>query len=91
MLNVREPDRVPVNLPVGNLPLKMFGVTSHDAMYNPEKAYEAAAKFNAKYGVELETNAMPWSMPGKVYSPKALTLYQASTRAWRWSLVRRRI
>jgi uroporphyrinogen-III decarboxylase len=64
--NVKEPDRVPVSLPVGNLPLKMFGVTSYDAMYNPEKAYEAAAKFNAKYGAELETSAMPWTMPGKV-------------------------
>ena len=73
--NVKEPDRVPVNLPVGNLPLKMFGVTSFDAMYNPEKAYEAAAKFNAKYGAELETTAMPWAMPGKVLELLDYKLY----------------
>ena len=35
--NVREPDRVPVNLPVGNLPLRMAGVNSHSAMYDYEK------------------------------------------------------
>jgi uroporphyrinogen-III decarboxylase len=73
--NVREPDRVPVNLPVGNLPMKMNGVTSYDAMYNPEKAYEAAAKFNEKYGKELETTAMPWAMPGKVLELLDYKLY----------------
>jgi uroporphyrinogen-III decarboxylase len=72
---VKEPDRVPVNLPVGNLPLKMFGVTAYDAMYNTERAYEAAAKFNAKYGKELETTAMPWSMPGKVLELLDYKLY----------------
>src|SRR4030042_1679578 len=73
--NVREPDRVPVNLPVGNLPMKMFGVTSYDGMYNSEKAYEAAAKFNAKYGVELEITAMPWAMPGRVLELLDYKLY----------------
>jgi uroporphyrinogen-III decarboxylase len=73
--NVKEPDRVPVNLPVGNLPLKMFGVTAYDAMYNTEKAYEAAAKFNAIYGAELETTAMPWAMPGKVLELLDYKLY----------------
>ena len=42
--NVREPDRVPVSLPVGNLPLTMFGVNTHTAMYDYEKALEAARK-----------------------------------------------
>jgi len=73
--NVKEPDRVPVNLPVGNLPLKMFGVTAYEAMYEPEKAYEAAAKFNAKYGAELETTAMPWAMPGRVLELLDYKLY----------------
>lgn len=44
--NVTEPDRVPVTLPVGNLPLKMFGVTAYDAMYDIEKSLQATAKFN---------------------------------------------
>ncbi len=73
--NVKEPDRVPCSVPVGSLALKMYGVTAYDAMYNPEKAYAAAAKFNAKYGAELETNAMPWGMPGKVLELLDYKLY----------------
>jgi hypothetical protein len=64
--SVREPDRVPVNLPVGNLPLKMFGVDSYTAMYDYDKAMEAYRKFNEKYGAELEVSSMPWSTPGRV-------------------------
>ncbi|HLE17693.1 MAG TPA: uroporphyrinogen decarboxylase family protein [Syntrophales bacterium] len=54
VLNVREPDMVPVNLPIGNLPSAMFGATSHDSFYDPEKVAIAAQKFNEKYGEELE-------------------------------------
>jgi uroporphyrinogen-III decarboxylase len=73
--NVREPDRVPVTIPTGNLPLKMFGVTPYDAMYNPAKALEACAKFNAKYSKDLETTAMPWMIPGKVLDLMEYKLY----------------
>ncbi len=73
--NVREPDRVPVTIPTGNLPLKMFGVTPYDAMYNPAKALEACAKFNAKYAKDLETTAMPWMIPGKVLDLMEYKLY----------------
>ena len=31
--NVTEPDQVPVNLPVGNLPLLMEGLNSYTSMY----------------------------------------------------------
>jgi hypothetical protein len=64
--NVREPDRVPVNLPVGNLPLAMFGVNAHTAMYDYEKAIQAARKFNEKYSEELEYTAGPFVTPGRV-------------------------
>jgi hypothetical protein len=64
--NVREPDRVPVNLPVGNLPLKMFGVNAYTAMYDYGKALEASQKFNEKYGEELEYTAGPWITPGRI-------------------------
>jgi uroporphyrinogen-III decarboxylase len=73
--NVREPDRVPVVLPVGNLPLTMFGVNARTAMYDPEKAIEASAKFNAKYSEELEYTAMPWVTPGKVLELLDYRLY----------------
>ncbi len=73
--NVKEPDRVPVNLPVGNLPLKMFGVTAYDAMYHNEKAMQAAAKFNEKYGEELEYSAGMFSIPGRVLELLDYKLY----------------
>ncbi len=60
--NVREPDRVPVNLPVGNLPLRMAGINSYSAMNDLEKVAEAIRKFNEKYGAELEYTAMPFIM-----------------------------
>jgi hypothetical protein len=73
--NVREPDRVPVNLPVGNLPLTMFGVNAHTAMYDSEKALEATRKFNEKYAEELEYTAGPWVMPGRVLDLLDYKLY----------------
>lgn len=54
VLNVEEPDMVPVNLPIGNLPSALFGATSHDSFYNPGKVAEAARKFTEKYGKELD-------------------------------------
>jgi hypothetical protein len=41
----------------------------------PQKALEAAAKFNAKYSAELETTAMPWMIPGKVLDLMDYKLY----------------
>jgi hypothetical protein len=64
--NVKEPDRVPVSLPVGNLPLKLYGVDTYTAMYEQEKAIEATEKFNEKYSEELETYAVPYLTPGRV-------------------------
>jgi uroporphyrinogen-III decarboxylase len=73
--NVREPDRVPVNLPVGNLPLTMYGVNARTAMYDYEKALEATRKFNEKYSAELEYTAGPWVMPGRVLELLDYKLY----------------
>jgi hypothetical protein len=64
--NVKVPDRVPVNLPVGNLPLTMFGINAHTAMYDYEKALQATAKFNEKYAKELEYTAGPYVFPGRI-------------------------
>ena len=64
--NLKEPDRVPVNLPVGNLPLKMAGIDAYTAMYEPEKAIEANRVFNEKYGEELEYTAYSFFIPGQV-------------------------
>ena len=76
--NVKEPDRVPVNLPVGNLPLRMAGVNAYTAMYDQEKAMQAAAKFNEKYAEELEYTAI-----GFFYAPgQVLDLLDYKLYAW---------
>ncbi|MEE8414108.1 MAG: uroporphyrinogen decarboxylase family protein [Dehalococcoidales bacterium] len=54
VVNVQEPDRVPVNLPVGSLPLSLAGLNSYTAFHDQQKAIEAYAKFNEQYSDELE-------------------------------------
>ena len=73
--NVRQPDRVPVNLPVGNLPLTLAGVNVRDAMYDYGKALEATRKFNEKYSAELEYTAGPFVTPGKILDLLDYKLY----------------
>jgi uroporphyrinogen-III decarboxylase len=73
--NVTEPDRIPVNLPVGNLPLRMAGVDAYTAMYDSEKALEASRKFSEKYGEELEYTPMYFHMPGRVLDMIDYKLY----------------
>jgi hypothetical protein len=63
--SVKEPDRVPVNLPVGDLPNIMHGVKTHTAMYDIEKAIDACKAFNQKYSEDLEYYAMPSAAPGQ--------------------------
>ena len=64
--NIREPDRVPVNIPVGNLPLIMYGIDWRTTMYDYDKAVQAAQNFNEKYSEELEYYAGPYITPGRV-------------------------
>jgi hypothetical protein len=73
--NVKEPDRVPVNLPVGDLPNIMRGVSMYNAMYDVEKAIEACRNFNHKYSDELEYYATPFSTPGKAMEILDYKLY----------------
>ncbi|MGD9143424.1 MAG: uroporphyrinogen decarboxylase family protein [Dehalococcoidia bacterium] len=75
VFNVREPDRVPVNLPVGNLPQRMAGVDAYTAMYDQEKALKATRDFNEKYGKELEYTAGLFYVPGSVLDILDYKLY----------------
>jgi len=75
VLNVKEPDRVPVSLPVGNLALIMAGVSMHEAMYDIEKGIRACDAFNEKYSEELEYYAVPWVAPGKAMEILDYKLY----------------
>jgi len=54
VMNVEEPDRIPVNLPVGDLPLSLKGYSMYTTMYEPEKAIQAVMEFNDRYMEELE-------------------------------------
>jgi hypothetical protein len=74
--NVKEPDRVPINLPVGDLPNIMHGVSMHTAMYDVEKAIESCREFNKQYSDELEYFAMPlYAPPGRAMEILDYRLY----------------
>ena len=75
--NVKEPDRVPISLPVGNLPFILAGVSMHEVMYDIEKGIKACNAFNEKYSGELEYYAVPYATPGK-----ALELLDYKLYAW---------
>jgi uroporphyrinogen-III decarboxylase len=49
VIKLEEPDRVPVMLPVGNLPLQEAGITLKEAMYDNEKLFKAYLDFFHKF------------------------------------------
>ena len=71
--HVREPEVVPVNLPIGNLPFAAAGVTYHDLMYEPGKARAAAAKFTAETGLDAPLGVS--ALPGRVLDLLDYKLY----------------
>jgi hypothetical protein len=73
--NLREPDRVPVMMPLGNLPYTLGGINMHTAMYDYEKAVQACKAFNAQYSAELEVFVSPMTTPGKVLETLDYRLY----------------
>jgi uroporphyrinogen-III decarboxylase len=71
---VKEPDRVPVSLPVGALPAYLNGTDYRTVMYDYDKAAQAWMKFN----IELETDYLvspAMVLPGKVYELLDYKLY----------------
>jgi hypothetical protein len=75
MFNVEEPDRIPLSLPVGNLPYANYGISLHTAMYEYDKAVKACKKFNEEFSEELEHYAAPWITPGRVMDLLDYKLY----------------
>jgi hypothetical protein len=73
--NLRKPDRVPLNISAGNLPLTMAGLKPRAAFYEPARAVEAYMKFNKKYSEELELFAMPMGSAGEVLEMLDYKLY----------------
>ena len=71
---VREPDRVPVNIPVGHFPAHWAGIDYHTVMYEPEKAIDAWTRFNKESG--LDTFVSPAGNPaGKIFEMIDYRLY----------------
>jgi hypothetical protein len=73
--NLKEPDRVPISLPVGDLPYNLYGINAHSSMYDYGKAVEACKQFNEKYSSELEYWANPMALPAKVLDILDYKLY----------------
>jgi uroporphyrinogen-III decarboxylase len=73
--NLKEPDQVPVSLPVGNLPFSLNGLSQRTAMYDYEQAVLACKKFNEKYAAELEYFASPFTTAARVLDILDYKLY----------------
>ncbi len=72
--NVREPDRVPVSLPIGSLPAYLAGIDYRTAMYDYERTIEAWDKFNVEF--IADEWATPFSvLPGPLYDAIDYKLY----------------
>ena len=72
--NVREPDRVPVSLPIGSLPVEYAGIDYGTAMYDAEKAAQAWLKFSLE--TDLDAFAPPNVPVGKVLDLLDYRLYR---------------
>jgi uroporphyrinogen-III decarboxylase len=73
--NLKEPDRVPVQMPIGNLPFIYGGISVHTSMYDYEKTLQACQKFNDRYSAELEVFVSPLTTPGKALEILDYKLY----------------
>ena len=73
--NVCEPDRVPVALPIGSLPVEYAGIDYRTAMYDAEKAAQAWLKFS------LETDLDAFAAPNV---PVGEMLELLDYRLYRW-------
>jgi hypothetical protein len=76
--NLQEPDRVPVVLHMGNLPLQYTGIDYYTGAYDFEKAVHAFNKFNADFATELEN----FCSPGMVVPGKAFEILDYRMYSW---------
>ncbi|MFC2011712.1 uroporphyrinogen decarboxylase family protein [Chloroflexota bacterium] len=72
---LKEPDRVPVQLPFGDLPLKWAGLTLRTAMYDYDLIRQVWKKFLQDF--EMDTYSGPGMvLPGRVYDLIDYRLYK---------------
>jgi hypothetical protein len=73
--SVKEPDRVPVSLPLGDIAYLLNGVNCYTYMNDIQKAVDSCNKFNARYATELEAWASPMGAPAKALDMLDYKLY----------------
>jgi uroporphyrinogen-III decarboxylase len=72
---LQEPDRVPVEIPFGNLPLKWNGTTLHAAMYDYKELRRIWKKLVREF--EMDTYSGPGAvLPGRLYDLIDYRLYK---------------
>ena len=75
VFNVREPDRVPVSVVPGMIPLLQDGIDYDIALHTPQKALSASLKFNAKYSGILDSFSFPFLIAANALEKLNYKLY----------------
>jgi hypothetical protein len=73
--SIQEPDRVPLNVPLGDTAYILNGVNMRSAMYDHNQAAASCKKFNEKYSEALEVYAFPFIQPGRIMEILDYKLY----------------
>jgi hypothetical protein len=74
--NLKEPDRVPLALHFGSLPLQHFGLDYYSAAYDFPKAIEIYNRFNEEFASDLDSFAnVGMIVPGKAFETLDYKLY----------------
>lgn len=74
---MKEPDRVPVQLPFGDLPLKWEGISLHKAMYDYDLIADVWSRFIKEWHHVMDSFSGPGMvLPGKVYDLIDYRLYK---------------
>ena len=77
-IKLREPDRVPVNLPAGYFPTYYAGITLQKAMYDYDALSRAWLKFMRDFDTDMDT----FGGPGFVFPGRVSELLDTRTSKW---------
>jgi hypothetical protein len=72
---LREPDRVPINLNVGVWPAVHAGITPYDAMHDAEAAGKAWVDFNLEFQPDSIVSPVLYTTPSSVFEALDYRLY----------------
>ncbi len=77
-MRLREPDRVPVSLPIGNFPAYYAGKTLKDVMYDYEELKRVWTRFMYDFYEDMDT----FTGPNLTYSGKVLEILDYKLYRW---------